>query len=221
MAGGSGAARAVPAAALPEGGVALKLFDGGVAWNFVKNTGEGSFTLTKDPEGRGVGVMAYDFSKAKAQSTPYVLASAPIDVPGGKEIAIQVRTAIPQRLTFRVTDATGQALQYKTKTNGGGAWETARFPLGRFHCRVVVGVRVDVVDDLPAVRRVDEFDPGDEDPLLREQPLLRPLSHIRELAARNYRSFPVNNYVCLYKFERETIYIAHVFHQSQDYARLV
>ena len=47
------------------------------------------------------------------------------------------------------------------------------------------------------------------------------LSHIRELAARNYRSFPVNNYVCLYKFEHETIYIAHVFHQSQDYARLV
>lgn len=57
--------------------------------------------------------------------------------------------------------------------------------------------------------------------LLREQPLLRPLSHIRELAARNYRSFPVNNYVCLYKFERDTIYIAHVFHQSQDYAHLV
>ena len=57
--------------------------------------------------------------------------------------------------------------------------------------------------------------------LLREQPLLRHLSHIRELAARNYRSFPVNNYVCLYKFERETIYIAHVYHQSQDYARLV
>ena len=35
------------------------------------------------------------------------------------------------------------------------------------------------------------------------------------------RSFPVNNYVCLYKFEHETIYIAHIFHQSQDYARLV
>lgn len=57
--------------------------------------------------------------------------------------------------------------------------------------------------------------------LLREQPLLRPLSHIRELAARNYRSFTVNKYACLYKFERDTIYIAHVFHQSQDYARLV
>lgn len=57
--------------------------------------------------------------------------------------------------------------------------------------------------------------------LLREQPLLRPLSHMQELAARNYRSFPVNNYVCLYEFEHETIYIAHVFHQSQDYARLV
>lgn len=57
--------------------------------------------------------------------------------------------------------------------------------------------------------------------LLREQPLLRPLSHMQERAARNYRSFPVNNYVCLYKFEHETIYIAHIFHQSQDYARLV
>ena len=43
----------------------------------------------------------------------------------------------------------------------------------------------------------------------------------QELAARNYRSFPVNNYVCLYKLEHETIYIAHIFHQSQDYARLV
>lgn len=51
--------------------------------------------------------------------------------------------------------------------------------------------------------------------------LLRPLSHIRELAARNYRSFTVNKYVCLYKFERDTIYIAHVFHQSQDYGRMV
>ena len=57
--------------------------------------------------------------------------------------------------------------------------------------------------------------------LLRKQPPLRPLSHIRELAARNYRSFPVNNYVCLYKFERDAIYIAHVFHQSQDYAHLI
>ena len=54
-----------------------------------------------------------------------------------------------------------------------------------------------------------------------EYQLLRPLSHMQELAARNYRSFPVNNYVCLYKFEHETIYIAHIFHQSQDYARLV
>ena len=57
--------------------------------------------------------------------------------------------------------------------------------------------------------------------LLREQPLLRPLSHMQELASRNYRSFTVNNYVCLYKFEHETIYIAYIFHQSQDYARLV
>ena len=56
---------------------------------------------------------------------------------------------------------------------------------------------------------------------LREQPLLSPLTHMQELEARNYQSFPVNNYVCLYKFEHETIYIAHIFHQSQDYARLI
>lgn len=57
--------------------------------------------------------------------------------------------------------------------------------------------------------------------LLCEQSLLRPLSHIRELATRNYRSFPVDNYACLYKFEHDAIYIAHAFHQSQDYARLI
>ncbi|MGI5868113.1 MAG: cellulase family glycosylhydrolase [Kiritimatiellia bacterium] len=122
---------AVPVETLPPGGMALKLFDGDVAWNFVKNTGEGSFTLTKDPEGRGVGVMAYDFSKSKARSTPYVLASAPVSIPGGTQITMQVRTAIPQRLTFRVVDSTGQTLQYKTKTVGQGAWETVRFPLDR------------------------------------------------------------------------------------------
>ena len=121
----------VPAAPLPEGGIALKLFDGTVAWNFAKNTGEGSFTLTKDSEGRGVGVMAYDFSTAKAQSTPYVLASAPIDVPGGTGISMLVRTPIPQRLTFRVVDGTGQTLQYKTKTKGTGQWESIRFPLDK------------------------------------------------------------------------------------------
>lgn len=47
------------------------------------------------------------------------------------------------------------------------------------------------------------------------------LSHLAELAARGYRSFPVQNYLALYKFENEQVIVAHVFHQSQDYARLV
>jgi len=42
-----------------------------------------------------------------------------------------VRTPIPQRLTFRVVDSTGQTLQYKTKTKGTGQWEAIRFPLDK------------------------------------------------------------------------------------------
>lgn len=57
--------------------------------------------------------------------------------------------------------------------------------------------------------------------ILRQQPLLRPLSHLPELAARGYRSFPIKKYTALYKYEDDTVFIAHIFHQSQNYARLV
>lgn len=122
---------AVPAVALPEGGIALDLFEGGVAWNFLKNTGEGSFTLTKDAEGKAVGTMSFDFTNAKANSTPYVLATAPVSIPGGAEIVMSVRTAVLQKLTFRVVDSTGQTLQFKTKAAGTGQWESIRLPLNR------------------------------------------------------------------------------------------
>jgi hypothetical protein len=122
---------AAPVVKALEGDLALRLFDEGQEWTFSKNTGEGSFTLAKDPAGKGIGVLAFDFAKAKANSTPYVLASAPLSVPAGTEISFQVRTAVSQRLTFRVTDDTGQTLQYKTKTQGGGAWEEVRIPLNK------------------------------------------------------------------------------------------
>lgn len=89
----------------------------------------------------------------------------------------------------------------------------------RYEYESIVGYLAQILKNRAAGNFVTEFEYQLD--LLREQPLLRPLSHMQELAARNYRSFPVNNYTCLYKFERETIYIAHVFHQSQDYARLV
>ena len=47
------------------------------------------------------------------------------------------------------------------------------------------------------------------------------LSHIKELAERGYHSCRVNSYVLLYFYEDDEIVIAHVFHQRQDYARLV
>lgn len=57
--------------------------------------------------------------------------------------------------------------------------------------------------------------------LISANPSMFALSRMPELAARGYRAAPVNNYVMLYKATDELIYIAHVFHQSQDYARLV
>ena len=56
---------------------------------------------------------------------------------------------------------------------------------------------------------------------LRDNPGLHALSRMPELAAKGYRPLFVNTYVALYKIVDDTVVIAHVFHQSQDYARLV
>lgn len=66
---------------------------------------------------------------------------------------------------------------------------------------------------------IDEF--SRQVDLIRDNPTLHALSRMPELAARGYRPFFVNNYVVLYKILGDTIVIAHIFHQSQDYARLV
>lgn len=47
------------------------------------------------------------------------------------------------------------------------------------------------------------------------------LSHIPELAELGYHSCRVNKYALLYFYEDNDIVIAHVFHQRQDYARIV
>lgn len=57
--------------------------------------------------------------------------------------------------------------------------------------------------------------------LVRNNPELHALSRMPELASRGYRPMPVNNYVALYKIDGDAVVVAHVFHQSQDYARLV
>lgn len=52
-------------------------------------------------------------------------------------------------------------------------------------------------------------------------PKLFGFSRMPELAALGYRVFFVKNYAVLYFFSDDCVYIAHVFHQRQDYARLV
>lgn len=66
---------------------------------------------------------------------------------------------------------------------------------------------------------MDEFE--HQVSLVSENPELFALSRLPELAARGYRTAHVNNYVMLYKIEGELLIIAHIFHQTQDYARLV
>lgn len=52
-------------------------------------------------------------------------------------------------------------------------------------------------------------------------PFIFARSRLPELAARDYRVALVKSYVFLYKVEDQNIFIAHLFHQTQDYARLV
>ncbi len=121
----------------PAEAIKLKLFDAdGSEWKFIENTGKGSFTKSKDETGRAVGVLNYDFSKSNSKTTPYVMATAPlnVDVPAGcTRITFSVRSAIAQPLTFRITDSTGQTLQHKTriKAQDVGGWMEVIIPLDK------------------------------------------------------------------------------------------
>ena len=47
------------------------------------------------------------------------------------------------------------------------------------------------------------------------------LSRMKELADKGYRNVFFHNYVMLYKIKDNTVFIAHIFHQSRDYAALL
>ena len=66
---------------------------------------------------------------------------------------------------------------------------------------------------------VDEFDK--QIALIRDAPELYGLSRMPELACKGYRTFFVKNYVVLYKHAENLIVIAHIFHQTQDYAKYI
>ena len=57
--------------------------------------------------------------------------------------------------------------------------------------------------------------------LVAENPHLHALSRLPELAAKGYRSYFVKRYVVLYKIKDDLVVVAHIFHQTQNYARLV
>ena len=52
-------------------------------------------------------------------------------------------------------------------------------------------------------------------------PEMHALSRMPELAAMGYRAMLVNTYVALYRFDGEKVVVAHIFHQTQDYAHLI
>lgn len=47
------------------------------------------------------------------------------------------------------------------------------------------------------------------------------LCKLPEVAKLGYHARRVNSYIMLYYFEGDAVVVAHVFHQKQDYARLV
>lgn len=57
--------------------------------------------------------------------------------------------------------------------------------------------------------------------LIAPNPSVFAVSNLPELASKGYRTAHINNYIMLYTLRNDVIYIAHIFHQRQDYARLV
>lgn len=66
---------------------------------------------------------------------------------------------------------------------------------------------------------MNEFDQQIE--RIASNPEIFAISKMPELAARGYHTAFINRYVMLYKTVGHIIYIAHIFHQTQDYARLL
>ena len=86
--------------------------------------------------------------------------------------------------------------------------------------RSIVAYLVDALKSPQAARHfISEFESKVD--IVRNHPETYALCHLPELAARGYRSASVMRYTFLYKVSDDEIIIAHIFHQSQDYARLV
>ena len=56
---------------------------------------------------------------------------------------------------------------------------------------------------------------------VRDNPELHALSRMPELVSKGYMPLFVKNYIVLYKVHDGAVVVAHIFHQSQDYTRLI
>lgn len=66
---------------------------------------------------------------------------------------------------------------------------------------------------------IEEFD--SQVARIRTMPELYAASEMPELAKMEYRAFQVNSYLVLYRIEDTQVHIAHIFHQSQNYTKLI
>ncbi len=93
-------------------------------------------------------------------------------------------------------------------------------PSARLEYRSIVEyLTVGLSSPVAAAKFMDEF--GRQLDLVCEMPESRPLSRVPELAEMGFRPMLVNRYVALYRFDGEKVVVAHIFHQTQDYAALV
>ena len=107
----------------------LKLFAKDAQWKFAKNTGDGSFELSTDGE-TPIGVLKFDFTNSKAQSTPYVLAITTVNIAESKgDFTFSARSEVVKRITMRLVDDGGQTLQTKAQIPASGKWEPVKIPL--------------------------------------------------------------------------------------------
>ncbi len=124
---GGGAVQGAPAVVE---GRALDLCRAEAGWKFIPNTGKGEVSVGKAADGKDAVFVDWDFSQSKSRSTPYVMASVPVNVEAGTAIHLQACSSVAQKLTFRVKDSTDQTLQFKTKI-APGAWSDVKFPLSK------------------------------------------------------------------------------------------
>ena len=84
----------------------------------------------------------------------------------------------------------------------------------------IVDYLLAVSDGSSAVKSfIDEFEK--QMGLICDNPTIYGLSRMPELAALGSRSALVKNYVALYFYRDDSVFVAHIFHQCRDYARLV